>query len=577
MASTLEIKAESKKIGAILKDSFLRVPTNQRNYAWEGKHVRELFADLKGAISEGAEEYFLGSIVLMGEADGANYVADGQQRLATTLILIAAIRDHHVKLGDKENARKLQSSYLLTEEYGEVDRVQHLRLNDRDNEYFFQRIILVKGDTGRDEEFATKPKIRSHKLIDTAAKEAAKTIRDIVKGLRENKQHDELAKWIKFIREKTVVVRVRVPDEGAAYTIFETMNDRGLALSAVDLIKNYLFGKATTNFETVKHNWTTMIGALDTAKEDDVTSNFVRHYWISRNGTVRGPQLFNAIKKRIVSPAKVTELSVGLSQASQKYIALLSPSDPYWAAFGIYTHEIRKNLEVLKLFGVKQIRPLLLSVVDAFGHKDIANVTHLAVAWTVRLIVSKMQGSGELETLFGDAAHQTREKKLKSVARIAKVINKAVPNDGDFQREFEANDVKQGDIARYYLRAFERQQQNDPQAAHIPSDEAVITLEHLMPKDFAEFRGEWKHITDEMHEDFVWRLGNQMLLGEADNRAIGSRGYPFKKPILENSGFHFTAQASGYVSWGPEEIKDRQKQLAKLAPKVWPLTLRHKK
>lgn len=158
MGSSLDkISANSKKIGTILKEKYLQVPTNQRNYAWERKHVKELFNDLKVAIDSGSQEYFLGSIVLMTNENGCDSVADGQQRLATTLILLAAIRNHHAKIGDKDNADRLHKTYLLTEEYGEVEAVPHLRLNEKDHEYFYHRVLLSKGDPRRNEEFATKP------------------------------------------------------------------------------------------------------------------------------------------------------------------------------------------------------------------------------------------------------------------------------------------------------------------------------------------------------------------------------------------------------------------------------------
>ena len=65
------------------------------------------------------------------------------------------------------------------------------------------------------------------------------------------------------------MIWVNVPDESSAYIIFETMNDRGLELSAADLIKNYLFGRAEEELEIVKGNWFRMVGSLDTLSESD--------------------------------------------------------------------------------------------------------------------------------------------------------------------------------------------------------------------------------------------------------------------------------------------------------------------
>ena len=73
----------------------LHVPINQRSYAWKHSHVEDLFKDLNGAITSNAEEYFLGSVVVVNPPKRANFIEvyDGQQRIATTMILIAAVRD----------------------------------------------------------------------------------------------------------------------------------------------------------------------------------------------------------------------------------------------------------------------------------------------------------------------------------------------------------------------------------------------------------------------------------------------------------------------------------------------------
>jgi uncharacterized protein with ParB-like and HNH nuclease domain len=100
-------------IGHLLQDSKLQVPTYQRSYAWTDKNVTQLFKDLGTAIAEGEREYFLGSIVLIGETAVRPSVVDGQQRLATITILLAAIRDYFQAKGDAGRANKIESDYLL--------------------------------------------------------------------------------------------------------------------------------------------------------------------------------------------------------------------------------------------------------------------------------------------------------------------------------------------------------------------------------------------------------------------------------------------------------------------------------
>ena len=94
--------SESNEIGICrealanaLKTYSLSMDSNQRSYAWEKENARELFQDLQKAIDDNEPEYFLGSIVVT-RSDG--HVVDGQQRLATTSILLAATRDYCLKM-----------------------------------------------------------------------------------------------------------------------------------------------------------------------------------------------------------------------------------------------------------------------------------------------------------------------------------------------------------------------------------------------------------------------------------------------------------------------------------------------
>jgi uncharacterized protein with ParB-like and HNH nuclease domain len=99
----LGISVSDAGIGATLNQHLLMVPPNQRSYAWEESHVQTLFEDFSGAIATGSESYFLGTLVLTQGLGDRLEVADGQQRLATTSILIAAIRDYLEGMGSNEH------------------------------------------------------------------------------------------------------------------------------------------------------------------------------------------------------------------------------------------------------------------------------------------------------------------------------------------------------------------------------------------------------------------------------------------------------------------------------------------
>ena len=201
-------------------------------------------------------------------------VVDGQQRLATSLILLAAIRDFFDTV-NPDQARKFERTYVLDTPYKSPEPVPHLFLNEKDHAYFFKRVLLPATDEVRKTvEQARKPQRQSHQRINRAVI-AKETVESIARQHRKTVfQTEALDQWVTFLEQSAHVIWVTVPDESAAYVIFETMNDRGLELSATDLIKNYLLGRAgTARIEQVKTNWNTMTGALETIAEADYCQN----------------------------------------------------------------------------------------------------------------------------------------------------------------------------------------------------------------------------------------------------------------------------------------------------------------
>jgi uncharacterized protein with ParB-like and HNH nuclease domain len=114
----------------------LGVPLNQRRYAWDEEYVEQLFHDLTKAFDANKPLYFLGTVVLTEGSKGTREVADGQQRLATTSILLAAIRDYLLELEDPQGANQYQSDYLIKYDPPSGQFRPRLRLNVEDDQFF---------------------------------------------------------------------------------------------------------------------------------------------------------------------------------------------------------------------------------------------------------------------------------------------------------------------------------------------------------------------------------------------------------------------------------------------------------
>ncbi len=135
-----EIAFEQAGLGSILKRHQLVVPPNQREYAWKDDQVKQLFQDYAKAISDGEAGYFLGTIVTIPRANESIEVVDGQQRLATTAILLAAIRDYLI--GKEEViVESINNEFLTGIDRARRIRTPRLRLNVDDNDLFKWIII----------------------------------------------------------------------------------------------------------------------------------------------------------------------------------------------------------------------------------------------------------------------------------------------------------------------------------------------------------------------------------------------------------------------------------------------------
>src|SRR5215831_1237253 len=286
-SSLEDVHFEHLGIGAVLQRYRLKVPMNQREYSWESKQVLDLLRDLAGAIHESKSSYFLGTIVLTSGEDDVLEVADGQQRLATTTIILAAIRDFFVEKDEEMLVNSIDSEFLFKIDRKARDIEPRLTLNTDDNEYFRKKIIS-RPDLPERNILPTKPS--HYKLLD-AANQVSKHLGQIIKPHGDEVKTRLLNEWVDFIEKKTQVIVLKVPDDLDAFVMFETLNDRGLKTSQADLVKNYLFRESGDRISEAQKKWSAMNGALDSTGIDDITMTYLRHFLSSLHGLTRDKEV----------------------------------------------------------------------------------------------------------------------------------------------------------------------------------------------------------------------------------------------------------------------------------------------
>lgn len=522
------IEFESETLGSILSTKKnLRVPTNQRAYAWQKEHVDDLLKDLNAAITSAAEEYFLGAIIVVASR-GSVEVFDGQQRLATTLILIAAIRDFFFSGGDEATATSIAQESIRSVERKQLEMRPHLRLSADDNQYFEDRVLRAPNEPERQ---SAKPdaKKASHKLIDNAAKSAASHISTITKQLPPKDKAQLLQRWLDFLDDGARVIWVQVADEKTAFRIFETMNDRGLKLSAADLVKNYLYSLGGARKQEVTQKWLSMTAVLESlGKEDGDIVDYIRYFWITTHGPTRVNDLFDHIKNEVNSEATAVSWITKLESRSNDYAAILTPSHDRW----IKSHqEVKATIDTLRYLGVSQIRPLLLAAIGVFNEKELKLLIKAAVNWSVRCLISGVP-SGTLEGHYSRSAKKVTDKKIQKVTELSTEMAAIIPNDEAFKSAFLNVSVPTASLARYYLKRLQIEKDESPEPQYTPSDGTGVTLEHILPQKPG---AEWSHIPTEEAKASYNRLGNQALLAGSVNSKIGNVGFSLKKIALAAS------------------------------------------
>ena len=243
MAKTLE--AHDKLIREIFEGSYqFEIPDYQRPYAWTTEQATELFDDLYSAmqdarVSGASSQYFLGSIVLIKEdRDPKSFVVDGQQRLSTLTILLAVLR---VLM---PNSASFLTKYLYKEGNPEWGELNEYRLKAREEDAdFFRTYIQEQG--GLERLVSSTDKLKDSRL---RYRENATLLLEKAKALS---PADLNALW-KFLANDCSLVVISTPDLEAAYRIFSVLNNRGLDLAPIDIIKAQVLGLIRTTAGDVK-------------------------------------------------------------------------------------------------------------------------------------------------------------------------------------------------------------------------------------------------------------------------------------------------------------------------------------
>ena len=537
------------------------VPPYQRDYSWKEEHWEDLWLDLVDVSEDEDSQHYMGAVVLQQNDRELFTVIDGQQRLATlSIVVLAAVSlleeraSAEIEKGDNsERARLLRDGFLGTKDPGSLRYSSKLSLNRNDDVFYQGTLLQLKAP------HAPSRLPHSNRLLWQAfgyfhSKLAVR--------FPSNDEGGSLARFInEAIAQRLLFIRVQVDDDLSAYTVFETLNARGLDLTASDLLKNYLMALVARRSETdLKHvldQWSRITDTVGIRTLPD----FLRHHLNSRQPFVRQERLFKAIKADVRTAEDVFALLDELERSAVLYQALQDPYDPYWADLPIAKEQVR----ILNLLGVKQFKSLALST----GRKVpdlLQDLLRFCMLISVRYTIIGDLNPSELERVYNEVAVDIERDTLRTSGQIREALRQVSVSDEDFRDAFSRRSIaasgRSKKVVRYILCALERQLGH-----HDVKDETcAATIEHILPENLGK---SWETIySHDQHERFVQRLGNYTLLDPSRNRDLGNLSFSDKLAGYKNSGYRMTSRISA-SEWTPELIEARQREMAGWAATVW--------
>jgi len=549
-------------IASVLKLHKLAVPPFQREYAWNVDQVQQLFRDLASAKSSN-HDYFLGTIVTIpATEEGSLEIVDGQQRLTSTALFLVAMRNYLVGRPSAEMMiESIENEFLTTIDRRAGARVPRLKLNVDDNDFFLH---LTARDAAKNPPTPTR---ESHHRLAAALKEAQAAVKRLVAPFSEVEQVTHLNDWLEFLEHKATVILLKAPDSAQAFRMFETLNDRGLKTSQVDLVKSYLFGQASKRVAEAQAKWSSMRGMLEEVDDNDRGINFLRHLLIASREFIRADDVYSTVQKLVRGEASSVAFLSDLDLHSRLYVATFRADAEQWSG---YPADAVNALQVLNKFDIKPLRPLILAVTKAFAPQEAARALSFLVSFSVRLLIASTTRSGSIEESIAGSALAVWDGTITSTKGLKASMAKIVPDDRVFKDAFATATSSKPDFARYYLRSLEKAFDSDPEPWTVVNDDpASITLEHVIPK--APELADWSAFDAETHSRYVRRIGNLCLLQRGTNSDARSDKFADKVEAYRASPLHWTKSLAVPANWSPAEIDARQAEMANWAVKAWPI------
>jgi len=580
--STTNFNTENNTYGKLISSSgtIFQIPRFQRDYSWGDEEWEELWADLQTSITENRSHY-MGYLVLQSVEKNTYNVIDGQQRITTlSLMILAAMQNLNSLIAQQvetdNNRSRLEN--IRTRFIGFQDNITLISKNklilNRNNNSYYKDYLVSLTDPLPKRGFK-----ETEHLLRKAFEWFNKRIVDLIKPFPKERQGSEIAKLVENIADNLFFTVITVTNELNAYTVFETLNARGVKLSSTDLLKNYLFSIVDSNTQSgsnydssneireLEDKWERIVSRIGSGN----LSDFLRSFWLSRYEFIRHSNLFKAIRESIKNKADVFKLMRDMDADIDTYLLLHSPEESN-ADTAISKEEV-KYAKLLKLFRVKQHYPLILSARRKLSNDDLIKVLKGCMIISFRYNVIGNLPTSEPEKLYVNVAQRIEKLELDDHHKVMHALRELYPDDNVFKdlfknKKLSTTDSRNNKIAKYIYCTIESYLTN---GFSYDIEDKKITIEHILPQNP---ESGWGNFKDNELDQFTYHIGNMMILEERLNKDAENHSFDKKIPFYKMSCLtQCKGLAEHYSEWNPANIRSRASKLAEKAVEIWKIDL----
>jgi hypothetical protein len=553
----------------------LKVEDYQRTFSWGKEQIEELFEDLKECVLSG-ETHFFGTLILQNKKDerGVATVVDGQQRLTTTFILVATLRDALNELTtfviapEKENLMPINVK----------DKAwKFLYPANNFNEHRFASSRFLR-DLMRNSVLAEPEKQSSlpdrDKAVTLSFRKGVRQIRELVrKDLvafpDEGSKLHRINSLLDALLDRFIVLRVATTSLSESLDIFLTLNNRGLPLGPSDIVRGEIMsalGQSRSEKEQLEiqrdilEEWETI------AENVGEPEAFLRHYLVSTSeDKVQKKKVVSAVIKRISGQDLVAKQRAArhfwddLMSSSVTYSQILNPR---------MGGDCQYHIELLEGL-VKSHRILLLTVLNQEIEESLRNeIVRLTFVLSYRWVIAG-KNAQRLEDFYQSQSAALRGEDRPQVVIAA--LREAIEDfDVNLPRFFSV-DADSSFVSRALLHAVHSAVTKG--ASPIPLDSKRLHLEHIAPQSENEewvealFEGNSDEYKD--YESVVSSVGNLTLFDQILNIQAQRKPFNEKKTLYTKSVMDVARDLATFETWNQTMVVERTKWLVEMFEIIW--------